>query len=198
MASLTDALPLVQGISNRITFLIVDYFFQNTWTKDVFINAMYPYAKTDVDSLHRPTLFCKPNISGKETFSGEYNGSVILELKFSFKEQRELLTQNMVQIAGLIELIVLSQRITEFCQHKMPGLYWIGKHCKTDYSKAYKKEAIIKIEMDYNVNLLGYSNGLQEKGFDIISPDEQIYFEAKDLIMKIDILNKDLETIIEV
>lgn len=197
MTSLTQALPLVSGIDNQLCFLIVDYMTNNNvWTSQVFQSAQYGYVKDDLASNQRPAVFCYPMKSRKNSFAYSQKGMIVMELHFSLQEQRVELAQNVIQIANLIELMNLNNDFTKYCQQFMPGLFWIGKECNVDYSRVYAKESVVKIEFDYNVDLLAYQRELQIAGFDIISPDEMIYNLAQSLIEDVAILDKDLNPII--
>lgn len=197
MTSLTQGLPLTRGIDNQLCFLIIDYMTNvNVWTKQVFIAAQYPYGRDDLASKQRPAVYCYPVSSTKDSFSYNQDGRIILELHFSLQNQRVNLAQNVIQIANLIELMNLNKDFTNYCADFMPGLFWIGKYCKVDYSKVYAKESIVKIELDYKVNLQAYINALQTTGYDITSPDEQIYQLAQTLLEEIAILDENLEPVI--
>ncbi len=199
MTSLTTALPLEQGISNQLCFLIVDYMTNtNVWLKQVFGSAQYAYIKDDLASKQRPGVFCYPMWDEKHSFGYSETGKICLELHFSFQEQRVDLAQNVIQIANLIKLINLDQKFTQHCQQSMPGLFWVGKFCHTDYSKVYAKESVVKIIMDYNVDVLAYQTGLQSAGYDITSPDELIYVAVTGLLEKMEILDQNQQPVIEV
>lgn len=196
MTSLTTALPLTNGIDNQICFTIIDYLTNtNVWTKQVFSSSQYAYARNDLPSKNRPAVFCYPIQSEKSSFAYSQKGTICLELHFSLQEQRINLAENVIQIANLIQLINLNQKFTQNAQETMYGLFWIGKYCKTDYTKIYNKESIVKIILDYNVDLLAYSQGLQANGYDITSPDEQIYVLAQELLISNDVLNDELQPI---
>jgi hypothetical protein len=194
MTSLTTALPLTRGIDNQLQFLIIDYFTnENVWTSQVFSNAQYAYVKDDLASKQRPSLFCYPRQSKKDSFGYSQRGIIVLELHVSLFEQRTYLAQNVIQIANLIQLINLNHTLTDYCQNSMPGLLWLGKEFTTDYSQVYQKEAVVKMEMDYNVDLVAYKNGLVKLGCDITSPDEQIYQQALYLQQQIAVLDENLD-----
>jgi len=185
LTSLTNALPLICGIDNQISFAIVDYFTNiNVWTKQVFQSSQYAYGIDDFTSKNRPTLICIPKRSHKNSFGYSQTGIIELQLHFSFQQQRINLAQNVIQIANLIQLINLNQKLTQYAQTVMYGLFWIGKECNADYTKVYAKEAIVTLELDYKVDLLAYQRGLQSNGFDITSPDEQIYQIAQTFLME--------------
>lgn len=198
MTSLTTALPLTQGISNQISFLVVEFFLSNTWMSQVFSNAQYAYPKikNDLASKQRPSIFCYPKNDTKVGFDVSENGIIILELHFSFQQERTYLAQNMVQIANLIKLINLNEEITQYAQDFMPGLFWIGKSFKTDYTKAFSSESVIIMELDYRIDLLAYQEGLLLQGKDITSPDERIYQTALYLQEQIALLDANLEPVI--
>jgi hypothetical protein len=197
MTSLTEALPLIDGIDNQLCFLLVDYMINdNVWTKQVFQSAQYGYVKDDLASKQRASVFCYPMRSRKNSFAFSQKGMVVMELHFSLQKQRTELAKNVIQIANLIQLMNLNNDFTKYCQLHMPGLFWIGKECNADYSRVYAKECVVKIEFDYNVDLLAYQRGLQMNGYDIISPDEMIYNLAQSLIEEVVILDKDLQPII--
>lgn len=195
MTSPTQALPLHNGIDVQICFSIIDYMMTNIWMSQVFYTAQYAYIKDDLASKQRPAVFCYPIKSEKNSFAYSQDGTVCLELHFSFQEQRVNLAQNVIQIANLIQLLNLNQKFTQHAQTQMFGLFWIGKQCKTDYSKVYAKESVVKIFFDYKVDLLAYQRGLQSAGFDITSPDEQIYVLAQDLLLNTEVLDDDQEPI---
>lgn len=182
MTSLTQALPLTQGIDNQVCFLIVNYMVAyNTWTSQVFSSAQYAYNKDDLSSTQRPSVMCTPIWSEKDSFGYSQIGHVLLELHFSLQEQRINLAQNVIQIANLLQLINLNQSFTQYAQQYMSGLFWIGKYCKSDYSKVYAKESVVTLTLDYKIDLLAYQNELQTQGFDITSPDEQIYLAVQNM-----------------
>lgn len=168
------------------------------WTRQVFKSAQYAYDKDDLASTQRPSIMCLPMWSNKNSFAYSQDGEIMLRLHFSFQKQRVQLAQNVIQIANLIQLINLNQKFTQYAQTLMPGLFWIGKRCKADYSKVYGKDAIVEIVFDYKVDLLAYSQELQNSGFDITSPDEQIYLIAQDLLQINQILNDEQEVVITV
>lgn len=205
MTSLTTALPLTRGLDNRLCFLLVDYLLNhNVWTPQIFHSAQYAYLKDDLASIQRPSIFAYPINSDKKSFGFSQNGRICLELHFSLQKQRVDLAQNVIQIANLIQLINLNQKFTQYFQSQpvstepplMPGLFWFGKECKTDYTKVYDKESVVKLEFDYSVDLLAYQRELQRYGRDITSPDEVIYQAAQEIVIQLALLNKDLETVI--
>ncbi len=196
MTSKTVALPLIQGISNQLCFLIIDYMtVTNVWMNQVFGSAQYAYIKDDLASKQRPSVFCYPLWDEKESFAYSERGKICLELHFSFQEQRTDLAMNVIQIANLIKLINLQQLFTEYCQTYMPGLFWVGKFCHTDYSKVYAKESVVKIILDYNVDLLAYQTELQAQGYDLTSPDEAIYMAVTNLLESIEVLDQNQQPV---
>lgn len=196
MTSRTVALPLTNGIDNQLCFLLIEYMTEiNTWTKQVFIKAQYPYPKDDLASNQRPSVMCYPVNSEKHSFGYSQTGKIVMELHFSLtKPSRATLAQNVIQIANLIQLMNLNLEFTKYMQPKMAGLFWFGKYIRADYTQVYQEKSIVKIEFDYNIDLLAYSTELQAAGFDITSPDEQIYQAAQDLLLEIAVLRED-ETI---
>jgi hypothetical protein len=170
----------------------------NVWTKQVFVSAQYAYIKDDLASKQRPGIFCYPLRSHKNSFGYSQDGKICMELHFSLQEQRVDLAQNVIQIANLIQLMNLNLDFTTYCQQFMPGLFWIGKECNTDYTRVYAKESVVKIEMDYKIDLLAYQQELQKGGFDITSPDEQIYVAAQALFEQVAILDNELNPVIVV
>ncbi len=192
MTSLVQALPLTNGIYNQIQFLLVHYMQNvNVWTSQIFGSASYPYIKDDLASVQRPGIFAYPKYSTKNSFSYSYTGIIILEMHFSLIEQRIDLAQNIIQIGNDIELINLNQKFTQYLQSNISGLFWFGKYCKSDYTKVYAKEAVLKIEFDFNIDLLAYQLGLQSQGYDITSPDVAIYPPAQLLLENLAVLNPD-------
>lgn len=197
MTSLTTALPLYNGIDNQVCFSIIDYLTNhNVWTSQVFGSAQYAYIKDDLASKQRAAVFCFPIFSSKNSFGYTQRGKIVLELHFSLQKQRVDLAQNVIQIANLIQLINLNQQFTQYAQTQMYGLFWIGKECHADYSQVYAKESKVKIELDYSVDLLAYQTGLQSAGFDIISPDEQIYNAVTALLEKNVLLDQNQQPVI--
>lgn len=197
MTSPTVALPLVDGISNRLCFLITKYFTEvNEWTKQVFADAQYAYKKDDLASKQRPSIWCYPKNDKKNSFGYSEDGMIVLEIHFSFLEQRTYLAENMIQIANLIKLIFLNTQPYRYAQPFMPGLFWVGKEWHTDYSRAYKKESIIIMELDYRIDFVAYQQGLWRRGCDITSPDEQIYLTVEGLLEQIALLDQDLNPVI--
>ena len=196
MTSKTVALPLESGIDNLICFNIIDYMMTNVWMSQVFHSAQYAYFKDDLASKQRPGVFCSPLYSKKDSFAFSQNGEVCLELRFSLQGQRINLAQSVIQIANLIQLINTNQQFTQYAQQNMSGLFWIGKMCRTDYSKIYAKESVVKIIFDYKVDLLAYQQGLRNAGFDITSPDEQIYLAAQSLLLTNELLNDQQQPVI--
>ncbi len=168
----------------------------NVWMKQVFSSAQYAYVKDDLASKQRPSVFCYPLWDEKISFSYSEMGKICLELHFNLKEQRVDLAQNVIQIANLIKNINAQGLFTQHCQKTMAGLFWVGKFCHSDYSKVYAKESVVKIILDYNVDLLAYQTELQAQGYDITSPDEQIYVAVTNLLETVQILDKNLEPII--
>lgn len=192
MTSLTQALPLTNGIDNQICFLLRDYCINtNVWMKQIFGNAQYAYIKDDLASVQRPGIFTYPSYSEKNSFGYSQSGRIIMELHFSLQEQRWDLAQNVIQIANDIQLINLNQQFTQYLQTYMDGLFWFGKYCRADYSRVYAKESVVKIEFDYSVDLLAYQSELQAQGYDITSPDEVIYPPATALLEALAVLNPD-------
>lgn len=190
MTSLTQALPLNQGISNQIQFLLNEYMTTiNVWTRQIFGNADYNYLKDDLASVQRPAVLIYPLKSGKKSWSYSEDGRIMMELHFSLKQQRTNLAQNVIQIANDIELINLNQEFDTYLKQFMPGLHWFGKECHVDYTGVYAKEAVVKIEFDYRVDLQQYQNQLQLKGYDITSPDEIIYPPAQALLENLAVLD---------
>lgn len=197
MTSLTQALPLTQGIDNQLCFLIIDYLTNiNVWTKQVFVSSQYAYIKDDLASKQRPALFCVPMNSVKDSFGYSQSGRFVLEMHFSLQQQRVNLALNLIQIANLLQLINLNQDLTKYCQTYMPGLFWVGKFCQADYTKAYAKESVVRLELDYKVDLLAYQRELQDEGEDIISPDQQIYVAVQNLLEQVAILDNELNPVI--
>lgn len=157
---------------------------------------MYAYKKDDLASKQRPSLFCYPKSDVKNSFGYTEKGIVVLELHFSLQKERVFLAQNVIQIANLIKLINLNQSITQYAQLSMPGLFWVGKEFHTDYTGIYKPESVIKMELDYHVDLVAYQQGLEKLGCQITSPDEQIYLEVRNLLEAVAILDKELNPVI--
>lgn len=179
MTSLTNALPLQRGISNQICFLLKKFMREvHPWMIQIFGEASYAYIKSDEASIQRPGVFIYPTIAGKESYGSKYIGTIIMELHFSFLKQREDLAENVIQIAEDILLINLNQEFTQYMQQFMPGLWQFGKKSQVDYTKVYNKEAIVKLEFDFWVDLVAYQRGLQDSGCDITSPDKSIYYPA--------------------
>lgn len=196
MTSLTTALPLTNGIDNQICFSIIDYLVNtNVWTRQVFSNAQYAYIKDDLASKQRPSIYCYPVSSTKNSFSYSQTGRIILEIHFSFQKQRLDLAQNIIQISNLLQIINTRGDFTTHAKVTMPWLYWIGKECNVDYSQIYGKESVLKISLDYKVDLLAYNNMLQNIGNDLTSPDEQIYLAISGLLETVEVLNDDLEVV---
>ena len=164
----------------------------------VFQTASYAYVKSDLASVQRPAVFCYAKRSSKNSWGYSQTGAIVMELHFSLQEQRTDLAQNVIQIANLIQLINLNQQFTQYMQARMPGLFWFGKSVQADYSQVYAKESVVKIEFDYNVDLLAYQTELQNQGMDITSPDEQIYVAAQALLETIAVLNPDQTVAFEV
>ena len=180
MTSLTQALPLVRGISNQICFRVKKFMREvHPWMIQIFSEASYAYIKSDIASIQRPGIFIYPGAAGKDSFSNRYTGTTIMELHFSFREQRQDLAENVIQIAEDIMLINLNQEFTRYLQETMPGFWWFGKKAHVDYSRVYNKESMVKLEFDFTVDLLAYQVELQRMGCDITSPDQQIYQPAK-------------------
>lgn len=197
MTSPTQALPLSRGIYNRLQFLLTDYMTNvNVWTRQIFNSAQYAYRKDDLASNQRPSVFVYPTTTQKNSFGYSYHGTLIMEFHFGLQKQRTALADIVTQILGDIELINLNQDFTKFLQLQMPGLLWFGKYAKSDYTQIYAKECVAKIEFDFNVDLLAYQRQLQVTGYDITSPDEQIYPQAEALFEQIALLNNDLEEVI--
>lgn len=197
MTSLTQALPLTQGIYNRIQFLLTDYMTNvNVWTMQIFGSAQYAYIKDDLASKQRPSIFIYPLTTQKKSFGYSYLGTLVMELHFGLYEQRTNIPEIATQIIGDIELINLNQQFSQYLQLNMPGLQWFGKNTKSDYSKLYAKECVANIEFDFNVDLLAYQSQLQHTGYDITSPDQQIYPLAEALFEQIALLNADLNPVI--
>lgn len=194
MTSMTQALPLTKGITNQLCFLLIEYFMTNTWMGQVFSSAQYAYKKSDLASKQRPSLFCYPR-NDVRTSSMQVDGYIVLELHFSFLEQRVYLAQNLIQIANLIQLIIVQQEFQRYAQAQMPGLFWVGREWRTDYTKAYQQESTVALELNFRVDLQAYQNELQDQGFDITSPDEQIYFAANDLMAQIAVLDNQFNPI---
>jgi hypothetical protein len=198
MTSKTVALPLFSGLDNLICFLLMQYFATNVWMSQVFQTATYPYVKDDLASIQRPAVLCYPLESSKNSFGYSQNGYIVMELHFSLQEQRVSLAQNVIQIANLIQLINLNQKFTQYLQEYMAGLFWFGKSVKTDYRQVYQEESVVKLVFDYNIDLLAYQKELQNQGYDITSPDEQIYVAAQALLETIAVLNPDQTVAFEV
>ena len=189
--SISTALPLVQGIYNQIQFLVVKYFTEtNEWTRQIFGNAQYSYMKDDIASVQRPSLLVYPINVEKNSFNYSYTGVIMMELRFSLKSYRDVLAQDVVQIAGIIELINVQQLITTYLQQYMGGLYWFGKRTTTDYTKVYQKESIVQMTFDFKVDLVGYRNWLNDSGYALFSPDKRVYEIAERLLTNLDILPK--------
>lgn len=197
MTTPTVALPLVNGISNRICFLLIEYMTEhNVWMSQVFNSAQYAYLKDDLMNIQRPAVFAYPLYGTKDSFSDKYIGKIILELHFDLRKQRTTLAHSIIEITELILLVNLNQLFTQYLQQFMYGLFWFGKYFHPDYSKVYSKESIVKIEFDYKIDLLGYVRGLEAAGYDTSSPDEQIYFAAEKLKANIALLDQGLEPVI--
>lgn len=190
----TQALPLTQGIDNQLSFLMLDYFLnQNEWTSQVFQDAQYSYNRIDMASIQMPGLLCYPLHSNKTSFGYYQSGVIVLELKMLLPEVRNDLAQQVTQIANLLQLINLNGQLMAYCQSKMFGLHWLGKECKTDYSQVWKKESSVKLYLDFKVDLFAYQQGLEQAGFSLESPDQQIYGLAQQLSMNIKLISSEGE-----
>jgi hypothetical protein len=198
MTSLTQALPLINGVDNQIQFKLTEYMTTiNVWTRQIFGDAQYNYLKDDIASVQRPSVLIYPLRSNKKSWSYSQDGRILMELHFSLKEQRSNLAQNVIQIANDIYLINLNQEFNNYLTQSIYGLHWFGKECYIDYSKVYAKESIVRIEFDYRIDLEQYQNQLQLRGFDITSPDEVIYPPAQGLMENIAVLDNNQNVVFE-
>ena len=187
--SIDTALPLTQGIYNQIQFLVVKYFTEeNVWTRQIFGDAQYSYLKDDLASIQRPSLMCYPINAKKNSFNYSYTGDILMELKFSLKSYRDVLAQDVIQIAGIIELINVQRLITDYLQQYVGGLFWFGMNVVTDYSGVYQKESVVKMMFDFKVDLVGYQNWLTYNGYDLFSPDKRVYQIAQRLLTNLELL----------
>jgi hypothetical protein len=192
MTSLTQALPLTRGIDNQLQFLLVEYMTTvNVWTRQIFGSAQYSYIKDDLASVQRPSIFVYPMISDKNSWAYSETGRIMMELHFSLKMQRVDLAQNIIQIANDIKLMNWNQDFTTYMQPLCPGLFWFGKYCHVDYTRVYAKEAVVKMEFDWKVDMQAWLNEQQSQGYDITSPDVMIYPPATALMENLAILNSD-------
>lgn len=197
MTSITQILPLVHGIDNKLCFLIIDYMTnEDVWGKQVFSNAQYSYVKDDLASKQRPSVFCYPIESHKNNNSYFLTGTIMLELHFSLQYKRKELAEKVIQIANLIWLINLNGDFMEYCQPRMGGLMFLGKTASVDYTKVYDKESVVKFKFEYQIDQMVYQLWLQEQGYDTTSPNEIIYQTAQSLFEQIALLNLELEPVI--
>lgn len=194
VTSLTQALPqlLTKGIYNQLQFLFIEYCkYINVWTRQIFGDAQYNYLKGDLASVQRPSIFVYPVNARKDSWTRSYTGIIRVEFHFNLQDYRTELAEHIIQIANDIELINLNLEFQRYMQPRMPGLFWFGKYCETDYTQVYQQESVINMKFDFNVDLLAYKRGLIALGRDITSPDEQIYFPVEDLLENLAILRPD-------
>jgi hypothetical protein len=204
MTTPTIPLPLINGISNKICFGIIEYFTEyNEWTKKVFGSAQYIYNKDDLASVQRPSIMCKPLNWSKNSYSYYVDGMIEFEIHFSLKDKRTNLTTIATEITDLILLIIVNQDLTRYLQGEnntgnnvMHGLFYLGKETNSDYSQLYSNEAIVKLTLNYRVDLQAYQNELNQKGFDITSPDEQIYKLAQFLQIENNLIPSNQEIVL--
>lgn len=192
MTSLNEALPLTNGIFNRFQFLLVDYM-QNVhpWMKQIFNKASYAYDKDDLASIQRPGVLVTCRNATMKSFSYGIRGYVDMELHFMLREVRSSLAQNVIQISNDIFNINLAHGFTVYLRERMYGLVHFGKEITVDLSQVYKAESIVKISFDWLVDAQAYQNELIRGGFDITSPDEEIYLPAQELLEGLAVLNPD-------
>jgi len=182
---MTEDYSLINGIDNRISFLIVEYMTTiDKKTRQIFGDAQYSYLKTDLAPKQRPACFVYPISSEKNSFSFSQTGRMLMTLNFSLQNQRQDLAMAVVQIANDVQLINLRGEFTKHLQANMGGLFWFGKSCRVDYSAVYNRESVVKIEFDYHVDLTAYNNWLENNGYSLSSPDEVVYYPAKLLLLQ--------------
>jgi hypothetical protein len=196
MTSLTQALPLYNGINNRVCHLLIEYMTNvNVWTRQVFIKAQYPYFKDDLASNQRPAIMCEPLYAKGGGFNSTEHGIVKMTLFFSFTKARGELWQNACNIADLIVLMNMRGVFTEYLADFLGGLRWFGReNTEVDYTQLSSDNPKITITFRYLVDLMGYQEWLQSFGCDITSPDEVIYQIAQGLNSGIEVLDKEFNT----